>query len=46
MKRLLDRMMRWRLERGILTGRWTEQEIADQRRRAHEQYLRMQRRID
>jgi len=25
----------WRLKRGIWTGRWTEAEIADQKRRAH-----------
>lgn len=34
--RWLDRIDVWRLQRGILTGRWTEQEIAEQRRRGLE----------
>lgn len=42
----LDRFDRWRLERGILTGRWTEQEVADQKRRARELANRLQERID
>lgn len=32
----LQRFDRWRLQRGILTGRWTREEIAEQRRRGQE----------
>lgn len=40
--RWLDRIDRWRCERGILTGRWTQAEIDAQRRYAHEMAAALQ----
>lgn len=44
--RWLDRIDVWRLQRGILTGRWTEQEIVELERRAHELWLRIRDKIE
>jgi hypothetical protein len=42
----LDRLDRWRCERGILTGRWTQVEIDENRRLAHEDYLELRKHFD
>lgn len=42
----LHRIDRWRLERGILTGRWTQAEIDDQRRRARLRRVRFESVVD
>jgi hypothetical protein len=35
----LNRFDRWRLERGILTGRWTQAEVDNIKQRAHQRWL-------
>lgn len=42
----LDRFDRWRCERGILTGRWTQAEIDEIKRLAHEDYLELRKYFD
>lgn len=44
--RWLDRFDRWRCEHGILTGRWTQAEIDENRRLAHEDYLALREHFD
>jgi hypothetical protein len=44
--RWLDRFDRWRCEHGILTGRWTQAEIDEHRRLAHEDYLALREHFD
>lgn len=44
--RWLERFDRWRAERGILTGRWTQAELDDIKRRAHADYLELQKHFE
>lgn len=39
--RWLDRLDVWRLQRGILTGRWSDEEIAEQQRRGRELWAQL-----
>jgi hypothetical protein len=44
--RWADRLDRWRCERGILTGRWTQAEVDEINRRAHKEYLELRKHFD